>query len=52
MKLKFEEKLGSKSGYDYLLFSNLYVYQFKGTHCLGWFCSYIAWERELHKILN
>jgi len=45
------ESLGTdRNGYSYILFSNNYVYQFLNTKCLGWFCSFPAWERTLHKI--
>ena len=46
------KKLGlGKHDFEYVLYSDNYVYQFKGTKCFGWFCSYTAWDRTLHKIL-
>ena len=50
-----ERILGSKTigvnRYEYILFPDHYVYQFKNGENLGWICSYPAWERTLHKIL-
>ena len=50
-KAKMLKYLGTdKHGCDYILFSDNYVYQFKGTRCLGWLCSAPAWERTLHNL--
>ena len=29
-----------------------YVYQFDGTRSNGWICSFPAWDRTFHKILD
>lgn len=29
-----------------------YVYQEKNGKVIGWICSYAAWERTLHKIVD
>jgi len=50
---KMLEYLGTdKHGYDYILHSDNYVYQYDRTACIGWFCSGPAWDRTLHKILD
>jgi hypothetical protein len=50
----FTKYLGQdRNGFEYKLYSDNYVYQFKGpVKCYGWFCSGPAWERTLHKILD
>ena len=40
-----------KHGYEYYSNADGYVYQWQGSKCLGWLCSYVAWERTLHKII-
>jgi hypothetical protein len=40
-----------KFGLDYYLGSDLYVYQFSGNICYGWYCSLGSWERTMHKCL-
>ncbi|MFC1761172.1 hypothetical protein ACFL6U_03730 [Planctomycetota bacterium] len=41
-----------RHGYGYYSNPDGYVYQWQGGECLGWLCSYVAWERTLHKIVQ
>ena len=40
-----------KHGFEYYSNQDGYVYQWLKNHCLGWLCSYVVWERTLHKII-
>jgi len=66
MKTEIIKKLGTaKTGHHYYLGSDNYVYQqfptdrpywFNGKNVQGqfngWFCSYTAWQRTMHKIID
>ena len=51
-EIKMMKILGEKTGRVYVLYSDNYVYQFKGTKCIGYLCSMPAWERTMHKVIN
>ncbi|MFC1766650.1 hypothetical protein ACFL6U_31810 [Planctomycetota bacterium] len=38
-------------GFEYYSNPDGYVYQWRNNHCLGWLCSYAAWESTLNKII-
>ena len=46
---KFWHKNGNY--YEYILYSDNYVYQRINGILKGWFCSTFVWERTMHKIL-
>ena len=41
-----------KHGFEYYSNQDGYVYQWQGNECLGWLCSYVAWERTIHKSIQ
>ena len=41
-----------KHGHEYYSNQDGYVYQWRNNECLGWLCTYPAWERALHKVLT
>ena len=48
-----DKLLGKDSrGNHYYLAPDNYVYQFKDGKLFGWLCSFPAWERTMHKVLN
>jgi hypothetical protein len=38
--------------YKYFLYHNGYVYQEKDNRLVGVYCSFVAWERTMHKVLE
>jgi hypothetical protein len=38
--------------YTYYLYDNMYVYQMKNDELIGLYCSFPAWERTMHNVLN